>query len=1325
MRNEEYSITNRPPEDDGLSIENLSEADRDEQILEKAEQDREAQGGFGVEKNITVIFATIGGFEVPSGVNMDTIEEARAHQEQLNVELAQIITKYGGMIDKIQGGFFMADFGTKVTNTDDPARAVLAAIEMVQTVETFATEKFPGIDIHIGINSGMAWVGEIGAGGDFTDVTVMGPTVNLGARVKTKAGHNQIVVSPNTSHLTEDLFIYKALPPEYFKGIADPVPIFALEGKKPESERITTIIETEEERQRRLQEAIPPHLREKIDAARLTTEGERKIVTMLYSDLSGFTALSEKFQDDPGTMALLMDRCHHSLGRIIYKYEGVIDRIVGDALMAIFGAPITHEDDPERAVQAGLEMLVEIKRFSEQMAVEMGMPPLDVHLGINTGRISIGNISTDATAKMDYTVIGEPVELAEKLEDISDTGEMLVGDRTYRLTRALFDYEKKADVEVGGKLVPVYKVHGKKEDPQLKRGVAALNQVFVARDEVFDILKLSADHLFEGKGHFVCTIGQAGLGKSRLKYELKLHLAETVSWLEGACFAHTEQTAYSVFIATIKAYLDIQESDSDEEIEEKLSFKVKNLFRHADEDLSEEIIPYIGSQLLSLHFEGERGDKIRYLDAEGRRQRTFAAVKDFLIAESKRRPVVLALEDLHWIDQVSLDLIFFLMETMIDEPILVNCLYRSERTDPCWTIAERAIVRVPENFTQVALDPLSPEASRDLLERLLTLEDAEELKENILARTGGNPFYMEEILRSLIDDQIIIKVNPGDPNDSRWAVVQDVEEIDVPDSLEQMMGARIDRMPDEPKAVLQRGAVIGRTFESDILEKVSSGLGHLEEHLARLTATDMISPRKPPTDPPEYIFGHIVTHKITYDKIPGVQRRGLHTQVGSCMEAKHQEHLERIYEQLAQHYHEGNDEKKAVTYLVKSGTKAKRQYNNGVALTFYQQALEHLEQRREDMPEERLEIRQGLGDVNTILGEFGAAIENYAETLQSTAHPVKRAELKRKMANVYEKRAEYDVAMETSKAALDELKAQPDQVEEARIYNTIGWIHSKKGEFDAAIEMATHALELVENSTEYDVIAAIDKNLGTYYYRKGDIARTNEYFQKGIERADQIGDKMLMAQLYNNLGLVGQLTGEMDTAVENLQKSIQLKEQLGDVMGLTTSYGNLALIYLATDAFDVALEYLGKALKISQRTGAQEKVAEVEGKIGSLYFRQKDFDRATEHYLASLEIRQKIGDAMGIAESYINLVEAALGNDDLEAAENYALTALGTAQLVGVSQAIAHAHKNMGLVEKRKGSWDMAKGYFQEAAEIAERAGAKVQLAEAYRYIGEVSLELK
>ena len=406
-------------------------------------------------KEISVIFATIGGFEVPSTASMDEIEEVSLRKEELNKELSHIIYRYSGLIDKIIRGFFMATFGTQSSDEDHPIRAVFATMEILQAVENFQgallfrTESrhqidldnqnvseelrhefatndtslsddvvvsiqqqgcrwlitdrgthqtysvwhsddeslvYRGAKIHIGINSGSAWVGKLTAG-EYWQTTVIGDTVNLSARLKTKAKLNQIVVSPTTYELTKDFFVYERLAAVSLKGIANPVPIFALKAKTPQLKKKIVIFTSQEDRHSQMVqnrvEAIPPHLRDKINAAKRTIKGERKIVTMLYSDLSGFTELSEKFKSEPEKIAKLMDMCHDELGKVVYKYEGIIDQIVGDELMAIFGALITHEDAPDRAVLAGLEMLSEIKRFSEKMGREMGMPPLNVHIGIN------------------------------------------------------------------------------------------------------------------------------------------------------------------------------------------------------------------------------------------------------------------------------------------------------------------------------------------------------------------------------------------------------------------------------------------------------------------------------------------------------------------------------------------------------------------------------------------------------------------------------------------------------------------------------------------------------------------------------------------------------------------------------------------------------------------------------------------------------------------------------------------------------------------------------------------------------------------------------
>lgn len=1354
-----------------------------ERTLKNSENRRKKEGGFGVEKPISVIFAAIEGFEADSNANMDMIEEISIVKQQLDLELDNIIAKYGGTTDKIQGGFFMATFGTQVTNKDDPACAVLAAMDMVKV-----TSKFSGVDIHVGINSGIAWVGGIGTD-QYTDTTVLGPTVNLAARIKTKAASRQVVVSPSVYHLTKDFFVYQSLPAESFKGIAEPVPIFSVVDKKPETARITTVKESEEERQKRLQASIPPHLRDKIDAARSTVQGERKIVTILFSDLSGFTALSEKFKDDPSKMALLMDKCHHDLGEIVYKYEGIIDRIIGDALVAIFGAPIVHENDPERAVQAGLEMMDEIKRFSDRMAVEMDMPPLNVHIGVNTGRISIGNISTDDTKKMDYTVIGEPVELAEKLEDISETGEMLVGERTYRLTRTLFNYEKKADVEVGGRLIPVYRALGKRKDPELKRGVSLLNKVFVSRGTEFKTSHDKSKLLWQNQGYFISLIGQAGLGKSRLKRELHSTLGGRVTWLEGSSFENTAQMAYSVFISVFTAYLDIQETDNDDEITEKLVYRIKNLFRESDQDLSDEIIPYIGSQLFALNFGGDYAEKVKYLDAEGRRQRTFAAIRDILIAESRRKPVTLVLEDLHWMDQVSLDLIFFLAGSIVNNPIFLLAVYRPERTEFCWHINDEGPNRIPNQYTSIELDPLSPQASRDLLEGLLTLINADSLKERIIENAGGNPFYMEEMLRLLIDNQVIqqIKLFEIDFDDqyqtqlddgimpeellagfgqnhvefdsnfvvstqetgqlwrissgeqtyiarrlseqievfqNQWITVKNVDEIDIPDSLEQMLRARIDRMSNDPKSILQRCAVIGRTVDYAILEQISEDAIDLDTSLGQLIALDMIGPQNSSSGQFEYVFEHIVMHNIAYSMIPVLTRRNLHTQIGDSMRLKHQDNPERVYEQLAHHYHQGNDESKALIHLAKAGRKAKQQYNHQVALKLYMQGLEHLGESNSDLLEEQIIIHEGLGDVYAIQGEFDVAIKHFEQAARITESVLGKAKIKRKIADVFEKRSEYETATEMLQQALENLRDQPDLVEEAKIYNALGWIHSQKGDYIRAIDATTHALKLVEGTTAYDIIASTNKNLGNHYFRRGDLEKTNLYFENGISQAERIGDKMLMAQLYNNLGLVANTTGKVDQALDNYQKSIELKKQIGDNVGLTNSYSNLGSLYSTMNNFDASLQCYQDALEIAQSSGLRESVANVENNIGNFHFRQGNNDQAIDHYLISLDIRKEIGNLPGLAEVYINLTGVNLKNGNLETAEKYSQKGLETAEEIGVPQAIAHAWNKVGMVQQHKKDWSEAIASFSKAAEIADKANMTLEIAEASRCTGEVLIEM-
>ena len=578
---------------------------------------------------------------------------------------------------------------------------------------------------------------------------------------------------------------------------------------------------------------------------------------------------------------------------------------------------------------------------------------------------------------------------------------------------------------------------------------------------------------------------------------------------------------------------------------------------------------------------------------------------------------------------------------------------------------------------------------------------------------------MEEVLRLLIDDEVIVL------DGSRWAIKKHLDDINVPDTLQQMMEARIDKMSSDRKEVLQHGSVIGRVFEYDILEKTALGLGNLGAHLDQLTALDMVELKMPPMDPPEYVFQYLITHGIVYSSIPGRWRRTLHTRVGDCIESKHQAHLERVYETLAQHFHNGNNVQKAVTYLARAGTKAMGQYNNESALVFYQHAVEYLSQTDGGFFEERRQIQEGLGDVHAILGDFDAAISSYAETLQAVANAIHRACVKRKMANVYAKRSENDLAMNMLRSALEDLNTRPDAEEEAQIYNLIGWVYSRESEFSAAIEASMKALELIGSVPRADITAAIYKNLGIYYYYKGEGSRANEFFRQGMKQADQIGDKLLVSQLYNNIGASYRQGAETDAALENLEQSILIKEQMGYLHGLGQSYINVGMIHSERGNFDLAIHYFDRVLEIGRRTGAPRDVASAHRGLGSVFSRKKEFNQAIEQHQAALQCHTKIGDSAGQAQDYANLIDAYVGKNDLDSPRKLVPKGLELAEKLEIPEVKAGMYNSIGLIEKYQKAWDGAMGYFRKAAEISEESGATLQLAVAYRYMGEVFLGTK
>lgn len=547
----------------------------------------------------------------------------------------------------------------------------------------------------------------------------------------------------------------------------------------------------------------------------LALRGERKQVTVMFADISGFTAMSEKL--DPEEVRSLINACFERLGAVIDHYEGHIDKFIGDEIMALFGAPVAHENDPERALRAALDMMTALDEFNQEHAAQIPKP-LALHFGINSGLVIAGGIGT--SQRQDYSVMGDTVNLAARLEGLSEAGEILVGEDTYRLTVPLFEFETLKPVKVKGKQKPVqvYRLlRAKKLMHGQLRGVAGLSAPLVGREAEMALLTETLHNLLAGKGGLVSVIGEAGIGKSRLIQELyhlcQEHLqAGQVNWVEGRALSHGENASYLVTRDVLCNLLGIDLEAPPPEVGQRLQTEVNNLFPGQ----STTVYPYL-AYLLEVPLAEAVARRLKYLEGEALHQRIFNATHTYLSTKAKQQPLILVWEDLHWADPSSLALLETLLPLTQHCPLLLLLVYRPLSERRIWDFHQRASQRANKDHNCIELAPLSYDESYQLLDHLMGHCDmTEKTRHSILNKAEGNPFFIEEVIRSMIDSGLIIRSE----DDQRWIVTKGIEDLEIPDTLQGVIMARIDRLDLATKRILQVASVIGRNFSYRVLDQV-------------------------------------------------------------------------------------------------------------------------------------------------------------------------------------------------------------------------------------------------------------------------------------------------------------------------------------------------------------------------------------------------------------------------------------------------------------------------------------------------------------------------
>ena len=576
--------------------------------------------------------------------------------------------------------------------------------------------------------------------------------------------------------------------------------------------------ESDQELQSRLAAAAPAPLIDKMRAAKLT--GERKPVTALFADVVGSTSLAETM--DPEDWTQLMNEVFDQMSKAVFRYEGTIAQLQGDAMLAFFGAPVAHEDDPDRAVLAALDMVAATDEFARQLKEARGLE-IRIRAGINTGPVLVGNVGTDL--RYEYTALGDAMNVAARMQSAAEPGTILITANTQRLVASAFDVENLGEISIKGKAEPVhaYRVIGQRSVPERRRGLAAvgLESPMIGRDEHIATLQSLYDVAGSGRGRVAFLIGEPGIGKSRLLAELgratgasdergsDTERESMPRWVEGRCVSYGRSMPYHLLIDLVRSILGVSFSATDADARALVDERLTGILGAEASDAA----PFM-AHLLGLPIAPDEADRTR-VDPETMAGRYASGITRLLRALSAEAPILVALEDLHWADTASVDMTRQLMPLIAQMPVLLVCALRAETDSAGWQLVAQARELFGEALTEIRLQPLSEAESRALVANLLEIESLPQtVRDVILARAEGNPFFVEEVVRMLIERGVIER------HDGRWVATADVANVEIPETLHGLLLARIDQLPDAAKRSLRVASVIGRQFPVRVLERV-------------------------------------------------------------------------------------------------------------------------------------------------------------------------------------------------------------------------------------------------------------------------------------------------------------------------------------------------------------------------------------------------------------------------------------------------------------------------------------------------------------------------
>jgi class 3 adenylate cyclase/predicted ATPase len=847
----------------------------------------------------------------------------------------------------------------------------------------------------------------------------------------------------------------------------------------------------------------PKHLAEKILTSKNALEGERKQVTVLFADMKGSMELLA--DRDPEEARKILDPILEHMMEAVHRYEGTVNQVMGDGIMALFGAPLAHEDHAVRAGYAALRMQESVKKYAEGVQRTEGVP-IQIRVGVNSGEVVVRSIGSDL--RMDYTAVGQTTHLAARMEQMAMPGSILLTADALRLAEGYVQVKPLGPVNVKGlnEPVEVYEITGAGPVRSRLQAAAARGLTrFVGRTTEFETLCQALDRAGAGRGQMVALVGEPGVGKSRLFWEFT-HSRRTVGWLilESGSVSYGKATPYLPLIDLLKAYFKITDRDDPREIREKVTGKLLTL----DKALEPTLPAFL--TLLDVAVEDPSagsGQAIwQNLDLPQRRQRILEAIKRLVLRESQVQPLLVVIEDLHWIDSETQALLDNLIESLPTARLLLLVNYRPEYQHG-WG--------GKTYYTQLRVDPLPPESAEELLQALLGSDSGlAPLTRLLISRTEGNPFFLEESIRTLVETKFLT----GERGNYRLA--RPIESTQVPATVQAVLAARIDRLPPEEKRLLQSAAVIGKDVPLSLLQAIADQSEEdLRRELTRLQAVEFLYETSLFPEV-EYTFKHALTHEVAYRSLLQDRRRAVHVRIVEAIERLYRDRLTEHVELLAHHASRGELWEKAVEYLHQSGKKSATRSAYREAVGYFKAALEALVH----LPETRETLKHAIA-VRIDLGPALIAIT-------ATSAPV------------------VEQTYTEARALCEQLGETPQLFP---VLWALARIHDSRGELSAGRELGEQLLELAQRSQDPALLLEAHHELWANLSSLGELISARTHVEQGFALYDLPKHKH-HAVLYGghdpgvccgyNAATVMWLLGYPDQALQRSLDSLALAREL-------------------------------------------------------------------------------------------------------------------------------------------------------------------------------------